>query len=169
MKSELVPADGGEPIPIRRDVSVVGRRDFCDVRIDHDSLSKRHAVLVRTDGLLIVRDLASTNGTKVNGQRVMWAALLPNDRLTLGRCKFKVYLGPDHVASPSESYRGPRRAADSPTPVVPLNSIRALPAFPDPAQARNIPGSTDPDADVVKLGEFVLEDDDEEIFALDLE
>jgi pSer/pThr/pTyr-binding forkhead associated (FHA) protein len=84
MKAELVPLNGDPPIPITRDVTVLGRREFCDVRIDHPSLSKRHCVLVRTDGLLIIRDLATTNGTKVNGQRVMWAALLPNDRLTMG-------------------------------------------------------------------------------------
>jgi pSer/pThr/pTyr-binding forkhead associated (FHA) protein len=102
MKSELIPLDGGAPIPITKDVTVVGRREFCDVRIDNPSLSKRHCVIVRTDGLLMVRDLATTNGTKVNGQKVLWAALLPNDRLTLGGTKFRVYLGPDAAASPSE-------------------------------------------------------------------
>src|SRR5581483_2187939 len=70
--------------------------------IDHTALSKRHCVIVRTDGLLVVRDLATTNGTKVNGQRVRWAALLPNDRLSLAGYKVKVYLGADDVASPSE-------------------------------------------------------------------
>jgi hypothetical protein len=109
VKSELIPLNGDPPIPITRDVTLVGRREFCDVTIPHPSLSKRHCILVRTDGLLIIRDLISTNGTKVNGQRVMWAALLPNDRLSLGRMKFKVYLGPDDVLSPSEL--GQRRPA----------------------------------------------------------
>src|SRR4051794_32854608 len=89
MKAELVSTNGDDPIPITKDVTVIGRRDFCDVEIDHPSLSKRHCVVVRTDGLLMIRDLVTTNGTKVNGQRVMWAALLPNDRLTLGRIKFR--------------------------------------------------------------------------------
>src|SRR4051794_33796198 len=89
MKSELVPLNGEPPIPITRDVTVIGRREFCDVQIDEPSLSKRHAVVVRTDGLLMIRDLASTNGTKVNGQRVMWAALLPNDRVTVGKYKLR--------------------------------------------------------------------------------
>jgi pSer/pThr/pTyr-binding forkhead associated (FHA) protein len=102
MKAELVPLNGDPPIAITRDVTLLGRREYCDVVIPHPSLSKRHCVLVRTDGLLIVRDLISTNGTKVNGQRVMWAALLPNDKLTLGRAKFRVYLGPDNEISPSE-------------------------------------------------------------------
>ena len=105
MKSELIPDNGDPPIPITSDSTIVGRREFCDVQIDHESLSKRHAILVRTDGLLMVRDLASTNGTKVNGQKVMWAALLPNDRLTFGKYKVRVYLGSDTAPSPSEGGR----------------------------------------------------------------
>jgi predicted component of type VI protein secretion system len=113
VKTELVPTNGDAPIPITKDVTVVGRREFCDIRIDHPSLSKRHCVLVRTDGLLMIRDLATTNGTKVNGQRIMWAALLPNDRLTLGKYKVRVYLGSDEAPSPSEQ-RGRPAAAGKP-------------------------------------------------------
>jgi len=102
MKAELVPEDGGSPIPITRDVTVVGRREFCDVQLDHPSLSKRHAVLIKTEGLLILRDLISTNGTKVKGQRIRWAALLPEDRISFGTLKFRVYLGPDDLPGPSE-------------------------------------------------------------------
>lgn len=124
MKAELVPANGDSPIPISRDVTVVGRRAGCDVVINHAPLSKRHCVLVRTDGLLIVRDLATTNGTKVNGQRVRWAALLPRDKLSLAGYKMSVYLGPDDAPSPSERFaldrlRESGDAADlfpSPTP-----------------------------------------------------
>jgi len=105
MKAELVPENGDPPIPITRDVVVVGRRAYCDVVIDHSSLSKRHCVLVKTDGLLVVRDLISTNGTKVKGQKVRWAALLPDDRITLGSYKLRVYLGPDDLPGPSELYR----------------------------------------------------------------
>jgi pSer/pThr/pTyr-binding forkhead associated (FHA) protein len=108
MKAELVPLNGGPPIQIVRDVTVVGRREYCDVQIDHPSLSKRHAVLVKTDGLLILRDLASTNGTKVKGQRIRWAALLPDDRIAFGSQKYRVYLGPDDAPAPSER---PRKSA----------------------------------------------------------
>jgi hypothetical protein len=102
MKAELIPIDGAPPIPIDRDVTVLGRREYCDIRIDDPSLSKRHCVLVKTEGLLVVRDLATTNGTKVKGQKVRWAALLPNDRIAFGTVKFQVYLGPDDVLAPSE-------------------------------------------------------------------
>ncbi len=109
MKAELVPENGDPPIPIIKDVTIVGRRGYCDVVVDHPSLSKRHCVLVKTDGLLVIRDLATTNGTKVKGQSVRWAALLPDDRIALGNYKMRVYLGPDHVPGPSESLA--RRAA----------------------------------------------------------
>lgn len=105
MKAELVPTNGDPPIPITRDVTVLGRREFCDVRIDHKGISKRHCVLVRTDGLLVVRDLATTNGTKVNGQRIRWAALLPNDKVSFGGYRCRVYLGADETPAPSERYR----------------------------------------------------------------
>ena len=105
MKAELVPTNGDAPIPITKDVTIVGRGHYCDVRVDHPSLSKRHCVLVKTDGLLVVRDLASTNGTKVKGQKIRWAALLPHDRIAFGTCKFRVYLGPDDAPGPSELAR----------------------------------------------------------------
>lgn len=137
MKAEIVPVNGDPPIPIGRDVTVVGRREFCDVQVDHRSLSKRHCILVKTEGLLVVRDLASTNGTKVNGQRVRWAALMPNDRVSFGGYKCRVYLGPDDVASPSERHRPAARqaapaaawpttdngfAAPSPLEVIPISA-----------------------------------------------
>jgi predicted component of type VI protein secretion system len=111
MKAELVPENGDAPIPIVRDVTVVGRREYCDVVIPHNSLSKRHCVLVKTDGLLVIRDLATTNGTKVKGQKVRWAALLPDDRITLGAYKVRIYLGSDDMPSPSEQYQARARQA----------------------------------------------------------
>lgn len=111
MKAELVPDNGDPPIPITRDLTVVGRREFADVVIDHASLSRRHCLLVKTDGLLVIRDLITTNGTKVKGQRIRWAALLPDDRIALGDYKMRVYLGPDNVPSPSEVYASRKKAA----------------------------------------------------------
>jgi len=138
MKAELIPADGGAPIPITRDLTVLGRREFCDIQIDDPSLSKRHCVLVKTDGLLVIRDLATTNGTKVKGQKIRWAALLPEDRIAFGTVKFKVYLGPDDVLSPSElAARGlpiPSKGANGTAP-------KPAPAAPAPPHAARKPRS----------------------------
>ena len=95
MRAQLVPLDGSPPIEIVKDLIIVGRREDCDLRLEHKSVSKMHCVIVKTDGLLMLRDLGSTNGTRVNGQRVRRAALLPNDQLSIASYKFRVYLGPD--------------------------------------------------------------------------
>jgi predicted component of type VI protein secretion system len=164
MKAELIPLNGAPPIPITRDVTVVGRREFCDVLVEHPSLSKRHCVLVRTDGLLVVRDLVSTNGTKVNGQRVLWAALLPNDRLTLGRAKFKVYLGPDDAPAPSETWnRGQSvRGGDAPG-LAAVAAVGFAAPSPSPDKPVFVPNAPPPPAAPADddLGGLEILDDDE--------
>src|ERR1700757_3021526 len=104
MRAQLVPLDGGPPIDIGKDLTLVGRKEECDLRLDHKSVSKMHCVIVKTDGLLLLRDLGSTNGTRVNGQRVRRAALLPNDQLSIANYKFRVILGPDEPAVASDDH-----------------------------------------------------------------
>ena len=196
MKAELVPENGDPPIPIVRDVTVVGRREYCDVVIAHHSLSKRHCVLVKTDGLLVIRDLATTNGTKVKGQKVRWAALLPDDRISLGGYKMRIYLGPDDMPSPSEHYQRraqlagrpaglgiPARPSMPPTAPWPAVSppLRAdVPiGFPEPSRSlvttlpatdRPVPAASEPARNPSPLEDDfqfeVLDDDDDEIIDL---
>ncbi len=117
MKAELVPENGDPPIPILRDVTVIGRHESCDVVIPSESLSKRHCVMVKTDGLLVIRDLVTTNGTKVKGQRIRWAALLPEDRISLGGYKVRIYLGSDEMPAPSEQRRDRGRPSAPPAAI----------------------------------------------------
>ena len=104
MRAQLVPIDGGQPIDIVKDLIVLGRKEDCDIRLVHKSVSKMHCVIVKTDGLLLLRDLGSTNGTRVNGQRVRRAALLPNDQVSIANYKFRVYLGPDAPPPPANAH-----------------------------------------------------------------
>jgi predicted component of type VI protein secretion system len=99
MRAQLIPLDGTEAVEIVKDLTLVGRREDCDLRLVHKSISKIHCVIVKTDGLLFLRDLGSTNGTRVNGQRVRRAALLPNDELAIAGHKFRVSLGPEEAAA----------------------------------------------------------------------
>jgi pSer/pThr/pTyr-binding forkhead associated (FHA) protein len=119
-----VPENGDPPIPVVRDVTVIGRHESCDVVIDSAGLSKRHCVVVKTDGLLVIRDLATTNGTKVKGQRVRWAALLPEDRISLGGYKLRIYLGSDEMPSPSEQRRA-RGLSSSPPQALRVAPVKA--------------------------------------------
>ncbi|GIW81649.1 MAG: hypothetical protein KatS3mg105_3456 [Gemmatales bacterium] len=103
MRTLLVPLDGGEPIELVKDLTLVGRKENCDLRIDHKSVSKLHCVIVKTEGMLLLRDLGSTNSSRVNGQRVRRAALLPNDRLSIAHFHFRVeFRDDDRPVSPDE-------------------------------------------------------------------
>lgn len=64
--------------------AVLGRDPACDLALNDPSVSARHAELIVSDRGLRVRDLGSTCGTKVNGERVAEATLQAGDRLALG-------------------------------------------------------------------------------------
>jgi len=107
MRARLIPLDAGPPIELVKDLTLVGRNEDCDVRLDHRGVSKLHCMLVKTDGLVLVRDLGSTNGTRVNGQRVRRAALLPNDHLAIATFRYQVKLGDEADVPVAEAVDAP--------------------------------------------------------------
>jgi hypothetical protein len=62
----------------------LGRSSSCQLVFDDDTVSRRHAALVLKHGAWHVVDLGSSNGTYVNGRRVIEAEVRPGDELTLG-------------------------------------------------------------------------------------
>jgi hypothetical protein len=67
-----------------QDELVLGRLSDCDVVLASDAVSRRHARLFFRDGNWVIRDLGSTNGTRVNGVRVGRCRLRPGDEVVLG-------------------------------------------------------------------------------------
>ena len=154
MKVVLVRFRDGE----RRDLllpeamTVVGRRPDCDLRIPARDVSRRHCELAVGENELRVKDLGSSNGTFVNGQRVAEKVLAPGDRLRVGPVVFVVQIDgkpkeiepviappileePDEVGDtiapleqpePSE----PAKPAKAPKPGKPVEAA-AVPALPD--------------------------------------
>jgi len=56
--------------PLPNDVTVIGRRHDCDLRVPLPTVSRRHCQLSLNDGEVELRDLDSTGGTFVNEKRV---------------------------------------------------------------------------------------------------
>jgi hypothetical protein len=63
---------------------VIGRSSRCQLVLADDTVSRRHAELRIEDGRWLLRDLGSSNGTWVNGRRVMEAEVRPGDLIQLG-------------------------------------------------------------------------------------
>ncbi|WP_392543783.1 FhaA domain-containing protein [Oryzobacter telluris] len=79
----------GERYPLMGAITVLGRDDAADIILDDPGISRRHSELrVTTDGphtVTTIRDLGSTNGTYLNGERITSEHLHDGDRVTVGR------------------------------------------------------------------------------------
>ena len=75
--------DGTREIAIGPTLTL-GRGSDVDLQLHDTGVSRRHAELRTTDGAVEIHDLGSTNGIRVNGQKVTAATLTDGDVVTLG-------------------------------------------------------------------------------------
>ncbi|MDB5349524.1 MAG: hypothetical protein JWN86_771 [Planctomycetota bacterium] len=87
----MLPLGGGDPIPLKKDELVIGRRPNCDIRLDFENISGKHCMLKFIRGTWHVRDLGSTNGTTVDGLRISSEhGLLPDNELGIAGHFFRL-------------------------------------------------------------------------------
>jgi pSer/pThr/pTyr-binding forkhead associated (FHA) protein len=147
-----VRSDGQQQtVPLRAGKVVIGRQDDCQIRIPSPQVSRHHCELTSGAGGLRVRDLGSSNGTIVNGQRVEDASLRPGDVLSIGPMLFVVRIDGEPALINPEALSA-RVAASSAAP-------DRQPAPPG-ARSANEDSSVDLDFD------FDLSDDDDDQPAL---
>ena len=72
-------------------VTTIGRHDACQLRIKSSQVSRKHCEIFEKKGLLLVKDLKSSNGTIVNGKRIEGQRVLEaGDELTIGPIQLRV-------------------------------------------------------------------------------
>jgi DNA-binding NtrC family response regulator len=81
--------DAGRTVALETGSLTIGSSRACDLVIREATVSKKHAELIVTGGRFMVRDLGSTNGTRLNGTDVREAFLKPGDVVELGRSRVR--------------------------------------------------------------------------------
>lgn len=74
----------GVDLELANAVSLIGRSRRCDVVLTDPNVSRQHAELRLTGSQVVLRDLGSTNGTRVNRRAVTQVVLQPGDRIEVG-------------------------------------------------------------------------------------
>ncbi|MFB8139438.1 DUF1707 and FHA domain-containing protein [Streptomyces parvus] len=135
----LLPAPGPYPL-------LIGRDPANGLRLNHETVSRLHAELSAQNGRWVLRDLGSTNGTCVNGQRLVGAIpVRDGDQVSFGRMSFRL-TAPDRLPTPMSRPQDrlpelPQHAPPQPSAAPP----RLPPPAPDlppngPDQQRHDPG-----------------------------
>ena len=99
----------GEEVPLPESGEIViGRANELDIVLVEDMVSRRHAKVLVADDQVILEDLASTNGSFVNGEKIERAVLAEGDRILVGTSIFKLVI----------SERSNEESAEPPSPMM---------------------------------------------------
>ena len=116
MPARLVPLSAGTTptITVQRPVVLIGRHPECDVRFDLPKISRRHCCIVLAYERVVIRDLGSRNGLRVNGLVVEESSLEHGDEVAIGPILFRVD-NPDSLP-PTPARPSLATPAPAPTP-----------------------------------------------------
>jgi len=104
------PVGGGDPIPLIKTEIVIGRRPGADIRLDFENISGKHCKLRFLNGLWMVRDLGSTNGTTVNGTLLTSEqSVMPDEELGIAGHLFTI----DYDPAGPEAFLNSRKDIDN--------------------------------------------------------
>ena len=83
----------GKRFTMEREALLIGRTTECDIVVELDSVSRRHARIQREGTNIVVHDLGSTNGTYVNQVQIKSRVLSDGDQIKVGNAIFKFLSG----------------------------------------------------------------------------
>ena len=79
----------GSRVTVGEETLVIGRMADCDVAVRDEGVSRRHAEIRRQGNEIVVVDLGSMNGTKVNGAGIRQHRLHDGDEITVGSSRLR--------------------------------------------------------------------------------
>ncbi len=122
----------GQRLPVKTPVVNLGRADYNDIVLPDPSVSTSHAKLQRREGVWVLVDLDSTNGTFVDGERVRGEApLAPGGTVRLGDVQL--------LFEPADEKQGVAKGGGTQVLRTPHSSALAAPPPPPASPARSVP------------------------------
>ena len=97
MPPQLVALTEGPNILLDKPILLLGRHQECDIQLASRKISRRHCCIAQVSDYLVVRDLCSTNGIRINGVRVNEGCLRAGDELTIGNHRYQVQWNSQHA------------------------------------------------------------------------
>jgi pSer/pThr/pTyr-binding forkhead associated (FHA) protein len=98
----------GAVIPLPVGKFLIGREEDCQLRPNSELVSRHHCVFTNDEFTLRLRDLGSTNGTFVNGERLRGGAILNSgDKVSVGKIDFEVLVGEAAAAAGGGATQSP--------------------------------------------------------------
>lgn len=97
------PGAAPELFSLPKDQTVLGRSPECDLVLEDDSVSRRHALVERQGQDLLIRDLGSANGLVMAGRRVESAILQPGQAVMLGEVELTLESRAPEETAPAET------------------------------------------------------------------
>lgn len=99
---------------LNRGMTTIGRGSDCGVRITDNAASRKHLEIIWDGSAGVARDLGSTNGSKINGQKFREAALVAGTVITIGQTSLRFNMAPGRKnAAPAQR---PQPAQSTPQP-----------------------------------------------------
>src|SRR5713226_7097195 len=99
MPAQLVSLTDGPTLIVDKPILLIGRHPECDIQIDSRKISRRHCCIAQVADYLVIRDLGSTNGIRINGSRLLEGRLAEGDEVLIGASRYRVSWGevPDAI------------------------------------------------------------------------
>jgi predicted component of type VI protein secretion system len=129
MPAQLLALTDGPSIMLDKPILLLGRHAECDIQLNSRKVSRRHCCMAQVNDYLVVRDLGSTNGIRINGKRVLEGQVRAGDELTIGNFRYQFYLdGMPVPAAPSSksSQRSEESLLEEAEVPIPLDDRGAL-------------------------------------------
>ncbi len=161
---QLIALTEGPNIPLDKPIVLIGRHQECDIQIPSRKISRRHCCIAQVNNHLVVRDLGSTNGIRVNGVKIVEGNLEADDELMIGNMRYQLKFGSEAEATqrgidahaiksprPSNSKRSDNQESREEPMALPDMSLDKPAQQGKPAMGRPVPLEVPDQIDLVPL------------------